>query len=749
MSKWSILLLVLGLEMALAAPVRTRNTVQDLMMDRWNPKSSEKSFFFRKKSAAEILSFYQRGYRLTTVSISDQSTPQSTSYTGAFVRNEGYFKVENAHWVYGQTREALERQLENESLLIQDLTVSQDREGRPLFSAALVPADPEIARPVWHLVTSPDQVEDYVKRESIQVVDIEVYSVGTKSMVEIVGVRHAMGRAPRPQYVFFNKSIQEAGNECRAKGMRVIQIAPMRNGEIRNPSQAYQNFLGICEKAPRGQEKKGLAYYVHEDWDYISERVRVNFWRVLSLESVRTESGKHAYVGVFASDMGAFPMNGNSNFGTPATDRAAREIMKKFRIPGISLAFFADGKLQTAKAYGWADFEEERPLTPKDMLRIGSVSKMLTGAALMRLTERSSARWSDTVFGPEGHLSKLKPLVASNPDLPNQNKWVNLITLQDLMRHRAGWMDRAKNTEEYGESISAYKKSVMDELIRYKIRSSRDSEIPFSADEMARYMQIPTGSPAQFLKLDAKPGSDYSSLGSIYSNTGPVIAGEVIEEISGRRYRDAVHALVLDPGQPLRCDTIQFYDPKVWGPWARYYGVEKDTALLKAISEETIHPAIMEKIPGTSSGSATGGWLCTPSALVHVLARMNGLREAGLFSRDSIEKYYDPTPYYAADYAGNYYGLGLDRVRDKPVRGGVERVMMKNGAMTGTRSTAFYKQFKSPDDAHIFAWAINGAGRKVENEAVTKEVAALYDILVKEMGKDTDRGGRDWMSRYY
>src|SRR5689334_13060998 len=57
-------------------------------------------------------------------------------------------------------------------------------------------------------------------------------------------------------------------------------------------------------------------------------------------------------------------------------------------IPGFNVAVAIDGKIIYSEAFGYADLEQRVPAWQITKFRIGSVSKPLTSAALMKLVEQ-------------------------------------------------------------------------------------------------------------------------------------------------------------------------------------------------------------------------------------------------------------------------------------------------------------------------------------------------------------------------
>ncbi|MCB1086660.1 MAG: beta-lactamase family protein [Verrucomicrobiae bacterium] len=70
------------------------------------------------------------------------------------------------------------------------------------------------------------------------------------------------------------------------------------------------------------------------------------------------------------------------------TDRLAKQTFERQKFPGLAVGVLHKGEL-TYLGYGYSDIAQKIPIDPRySKFRIGSVSKPLTAAALMRLVER-------------------------------------------------------------------------------------------------------------------------------------------------------------------------------------------------------------------------------------------------------------------------------------------------------------------------------------------------------------------------
>ena len=110
-------------------------------------------------------------------------------------------------------------------------------------------------------------------------------------------------------------------------------------------------------------------------------------------------------------------------------DRAPAEVSTMFEkavvsptVPGISVAIAGKEGVIWAQGFGWADIENKVPMSTKTKLRIGSVAKPFTAAALMRLYD-------------QGKIDLEKDVRSYVPAWPEQHA---TITLRQLTSHTSG-----------------------------------------------------------------------------------------------------------------------------------------------------------------------------------------------------------------------------------------------------------------------------------------------------------------------
>ena len=74
-------------------------------------------------------------------------------------------------------------------------------------------------------------------------------------------------------------------------------------------------------------------------------------------------------------------------------DKKILNYMKKWDIRGASLAIMRNDSLVYAKGYGWADEELGIPMEPGHILRMASVSKLITATGIMVLQAPEYPTW--------------------------------------------------------------------------------------------------------------------------------------------------------------------------------------------------------------------------------------------------------------------------------------------------------------------------------------------------------------------
>lgn len=173
-------------------------------------------------------------------------------------------------------------------------------------------------------------------------------------------------------------------------------------------------------------------------------------------------------------------------------DAFVRAEMTRQRVPGVAAAVVHQGRIVTARGYGFANIEHMVPVTDATIFQSGSLGKMFTAMAVMLQVEDGKLRLDD-------------PLTKFFPDAPAT--W-RAITVRHLLTHTSGIPDYTTDAFDY----------------------RRD----YTEDELARLAFAQT--------LEFPAGSRWN-----YSNTGYALLGFIVRKASGSFYGDMLAESVFKP----------------------------------------------------------------------------------------------------------------------------------------------------------------------------------------------------------
>jgi N-acyl-D-amino-acid deacylase len=302
-------------------------------------------------------------------------------------------------------------------------------------------------------------------------------------------------------------------------------------------------------------------------------------------------------------------------------------FMAARKVPGGALAVVKDRRLVYARGYGWADREAKVPVKADSLFRIASLSKPITGVAVMKLIEDGRLTLDTKAFS----LLELTPAVAS---LVDPEPRLRGITIRQLLQHTGGW-DRDKS---------------FDPMFRPgEIARVTNTPPPAGPVAVIRYMLSH--------KLDFDPGERYA-----YSNFGYCVLGRVIEKVTGQTYEEFARENILAPAGIKRMRIGASLDGRQAPGEVRYYtGGDGRT--------QNVFPVEPRQVPWPYGGfhleamDAHGGWIASAVDLARFAAALDDPQRSPLLKPASFATMYAPPPPPASRKADGsiedvYYGCG-------------------------------------------------------------------------------------------
>jgi CubicO group peptidase (beta-lactamase class C family) len=211
-----------------------------------------------------------------------------------------------------------------------------------------------------------------------------------------------------------------------------------------------------------------------------------------------------------------------------------RRLMARDQIPGVAVGVLERGHIVFARGFGYRDLNKRLPMTPDTLFPLGSCSKAFTATAIAMLAD-------------EGRIALDTPVRTYLPDFSLEDPVASAtLTTRDLLTHRSGLPRH--------------------DLFWYKA--------PFSRDELYHRLR--------FLEPSGPPRAQWR-----YNSLMFVVAGRIVETVSGESWESFVKARILVPlnmGRTLLSAEAMATDSDHAVPYALRDGGVREIPMLKRLS---------------------------------------------------------------------------------------------------------------------------------------------------------------------
>jgi CubicO group peptidase (beta-lactamase class C family) len=199
--------------------------------------------------------------------------------------------------------------------------------------------------------------------------------------------------------------------------------------------------------------------------------------------------------------------------GVTLIRRQTHAVVDRKEAAGIVTLVLQDGKPVVRDAYGYADAELKKPMRVDSVMAVASMTKPITGVAMMMLYEQGKWSLDDPVSKFVPQLANLKVMDANGRLVPPDHPQ----TMRQLMSHSAGFT--------YG----VFADTPVDRIVRAAALTDPDSSL---TGMIGKLSQLP---------LKHQPGSAWEYSVSVD------VQGYIVEKLSGMPYAVFVREKILKP----------------------------------------------------------------------------------------------------------------------------------------------------------------------------------------------------------
>lgn len=339
----------------------------------------------------------------------------------------------------------------------------------------------------------------------------------------------------------------------------------------------------------------GTSLYVRRT-NYKLEKLLIALFFVTSLASADTEWPTRAD-GARAA--------GFSQQSIDQLDAAMTKIVTDGDVAGMVWLLAKDGNIATFQSAGMASIEDNRPMTRDALFRIYSMTKPVTGVALMMLHEQGLWELDDPVskFVPE--FADLQVMTRYNEAGDMELTPVNRQpTMRELLNHSAG----------FGYGLGG------DDPVN---TAFRDREVLASADLnelIDRVADIP---------LLYQPGEQW-----VYS-IAVDIQGYIVEQLTGQRFGDYLQEHLFEPlGMH---DTAFYVKEQDRQRFADVYRWDREQGKLMRNAERADRPSYFDATRLESGGGGLVSSTHDYARFLQMLVNGGQLDDARILSKESVD----------------------------------------------------------------------------------------------------------------
>jgi CubicO group peptidase (beta-lactamase class C family) len=277
-------------------------------------------------------------------------------------------------------------------------------------------------------------------------------------------------------------------------------------------------------------------------------------------------------------------------------------LADEHHVPGVAVGVFCDGEERYAY-HGVTSVENPLAVGPSTLFQVGSITKTYTATAIMALAKAGEVGLDDPVrtYVPE---LRLKDEAAAQT-----------VTVGELLNHSAGWNgDYLEDTGDGEDAIAKY------------------------VQKMAQLEQV------------SPPGAV-----AAYNNAAYVLAGRLIEKVTGQAYEAAIKRLILEP---LGCTESFFFAGEVM---TRRFAVGHGYAVGHGCKEQQAAVTVARPLLLPRNSAPAGGLFSTARDQIRYarfhLGQAPAEGGAPVLARETLDRMKTPTISMQGGTPGDWVGI--------------------------------------------------------------------------------------------
>lgn len=282
-------------------------------------------------------------------------------------------------------------------------------------------------------------------------------------------------------------------------------------------------------------------------------------------------------------------------------DSTLRSFVDSGNIAGVSALIYEQGQEVYYNAFGYADREAQKPMDRNTIVQIYSMTKPVTGTALMTLYEEGKFDLDDPIakFAPEFSDMEVYSGVDANGKVTTE-ALDRPVTIRDVTRHTAGFPNRP--------DIPG-----LSELLAEADAMNRENTLSQMAEKMGK------------VPLWFQPGTQWEY--------GPSVDVQalLVERISGMPYGEYVRKKVLDP---LGMQETRYYIPE--GDRDRFARLYIRTGEGELVKDSVTYSNYTEHWPLTRGGSGLTSTLDDYMKFAQMLVNYGSLDSVQILKPETV-----------------------------------------------------------------------------------------------------------------